>query len=192
MESKNEIRFRNDFYSDENCFLSTYHDAPFKYSLYDEKDKKLISRKFRNIEQAFQFSRFYKNPTNPKEEEETKKVLNDILDEPSGVEVKKIGDKANRKDFRTNTLMGVGERPHWNSFITGNQEKNKLPFKYYVLFDIMFRKFSENKEAAEMLKRTKDHELIECSNDEIFGIGKSGNGQNVYGQFLQIIRDNIS
>lgn len=193
LEQKNLIKFRNDTPPENYVCFSTFHDALFYSCIFDEKGNVIDERQYRSIEQAFQFSRFFKPITNPMEKQKTEEILTKIMNEESSVEIKKIGETGNKKDYRTNTLIGTGQRAGWEDKVQfpKSTSKSLMPFKYYILFQHMYQKFFQNEEYLAILKSTGKSEIIETSKDEMLGNGKEGNGQNLHGRFLMLIRDTL-
>ena len=61
-----------------------------------------------------------------------------------------------------------------------------------IMFDVVYYKFSQNKELAEQLIGTGDNELVEGNdwNDRYWGVCR-GVGKNKLGQILQMVRSEL-
>jgi len=193
IEEKKIIKFRNDSPDILYACFSTFHDSPFISILTNDRGKIIDQREYRSVEQAYQFSRYFKNPTTQLEKEKTLEILNKIMDEESSTQIRKIGEEGNKRDYRSNSLLGTGQRPGWEDRILDSKTKEKslIPFKYFILFQHLYQKFSQDTEALNVLKSTGKDEIIEVSKDEMLGSGKTGRGQNLHGRFLMLIRETL-
>jgi predicted NAD-dependent protein-ADP-ribosyltransferase YbiA (DUF1768 family) len=54
---------------------------------------------------------------------------------------------------------------------------------------ILTNKMSQNAPFRELLLKTKQNTLLECTRDDFWGEGKTGNGQNTLGNLLMLVRE---
>ena len=77
-------------------------------------------------------------------------------------------------------------------FYKSERKQNWDELKVEVLYEIIKEKVTQHEEVRNALLATSDEEIVEdCPNDDFWGNGSSGKGQNQIGKILMKIREEI-
>lgn len=64
--------------------------------------------------------------------------------------------------------------------------------KVSLMYEILVKKFTQNPDLADRLRKTGDHVIVEKSpKDYFWGIGADGTGKNILGKLLMLIRKEL-
>ena len=77
--------------------------------------------------------------------------------------------------------------------IRADWERVRVP----VMLEALYYKFDQHPDLKEILLSTGDEELVECTvgtprNDPVWGNGKEGEGQNLLGKLLMVVRSDYN
>ena len=180
---KNVINFRNDYEGEYYCF-SSFYNFEFTHT-FSSSVGEIYQQKFDNVEQGFQYLKFFKPGENKISSESIKKMISMIVKEKSGSRVKKMCSEGYSVPGRISEAKIVSCRSDWNL----PAGENSVRLKYAFLFDLLKSRFEQDKQSLKILLSTGDSILRECSTDEYMGVGKDDRGENLYGRILMAIRD---